>query len=95
MTSLSPEVEAAEPPRRTYTYSAKVKLGLAEILPLEEIVKIRLSCVDIAARWAEQQPQATPPLVMAYARDLADFVLGTNDAEVLRAARDLAEKIKD
>jgi len=31
--------------------------------------------------------------VIAMARGCADFILGTNDAEILRAARDLANKV--
>ena len=31
--------------------------------------------------------------IVALVHTLADFILGTNDAEILRAARDLAQKV--
>ena len=33
--------------------------------------------------------------VLAVASMFHDFVMGTNDAEILRAARELADKVKD
>lgn len=51
-------------------------------------------------KWAVEQLLRTSPslldvsVLISGARALADFVLGTNDAEILRAARELADKVK-
>lgn len=53
-----------------------------------ELVDIRKFAVDMAARW-----NSSPAQVIEQARAIADFIVGTNDAEVIAAARDLAGKV--
>lgn len=53
--------------------------------------EIRLRCIELAAPTCGFAPEAT----VEAARVLSDFVLGRNDAEVIRAARDLAQKVSD
>ena len=50
-------------------------------------VQVRFECLKIAVEKA-------PGAEVERAREWADFVLGRNDAEVIRAARDLAEKVR-
>lgn len=51
--------------------------------------EIRLECLKLAL-----QNESHPEFVVKSAREYADFVLGTNDSEVIAAARILAEKVK-
>jgi hypothetical protein len=65
---------------------ARMKLELSH----EDISAIRLDCVRIAAgAWGGG---AAEDLASA-ARVLADFVLGTGDAEIIDAARTFAKKV--
>ncbi len=65
-------------------------------LSQEKIAEVRLACVEMANRWAEKNSGSiTPRDVVSYARDLADFVLGTNDAETHRAERVLKSVVSD
>lgn len=57
---------------------------------LDEAGELRLMLVrDLIG-----QDRRNTDILIEDARRLADFILGTNDAEVLRAARDLADKVK-
>ncbi len=49
---------------------------------------LRLECLKLA-----QHPDTIAGQDIALARDYADFVLDTNDAEIIRAARELTEKV--
>lgn len=56
------------------------------------VAEIRLECLKLAL---SRHPGvvAPPDLVISDARQFSDMVLGTNDAEIIRAARDLAQKV--
>ena len=53
---------------------------------------LRLESLRIAQKTFDDCKDAD--LVMSAAREYTDFVLGTNDAEIVRAAQDLAKKVK-
>lgn len=55
---------------------------------MSEAEKLRLECLRLALG-----SDASSQEVVACAQVYFDFVAGTNDAEVLRAARDLAKKV--
>jgi hypothetical protein len=50
--------------------------------------QIRLECLKLAV---SQNHGGNP---VRFARQFSDFVFGTSDAEVINAARELAEKVK-
>lgn len=49
---------------------------------------LRLECLQLA-----HHPDALDGQSVDLARDYADFVLGTNDAEIIHAARELTKKV--
>ncbi len=49
---------------------------------------LRLECLKLA-----HHPDALDGQTVTLARNYADFVLGTNDAEIIHAARELTEKV--
>ncbi len=62
--------------------------------------EVRLECVRLAADLCQSKNYVDrldcphhASVVAHVARVLSDFVLGTNDAEIIRAAHDLAKKI--
>jgi len=55
---------------------------------MQEENLLRLECLKLAGQYAGKAAE-----VVARAREYADFVLGRKDAEIIRAARDLAEKV--
>lgn len=54
--------------------------------------QIRLECLRLAVGEGHDHGEAGP--TVARARAYADFVLATNDGEVIAAARALAEKVR-
>lgn len=48
---------------------------------------VRLECLKLAR-------EVAPGREIERAREFADFVLGRNDAEIIRAAHDLAARVK-
>ena len=63
-----------------------------DIHPFDQIAiskrNSRLECLKLAT-----QKHATSVETVNVARQYSDFVFGTNDAEIVRAARELAEKV--
>ena len=49
---------------------------------------------ELVAQLIERRPDWYASTIIDAARELCDFILETNDAEVIRAARDLADKVK-
>lgn len=54
--------------------------------------QLRLECLRLAV--GECHDQGETDAIVARARAYADFVLATNDGEVIAAARALAEKVR-
>ena len=71
----------------------------AQELPIpnpQELLELRKFCVEQAIKVAVagfNQPH-TYVNVIEVSKDIEAHILGTNDAEILRAARDLAEKVR-
>jgi len=49
---------------------------------------LKLKCLELALTYYQGHD------VLEKAREFSDFVLGTKDAEVIRAAQELSEKVK-
>ena len=59
---------------------------------MNTIQETRQWALDRAIECARDQAACT---IVRMAGEFVDFVNGTNDAEVVRAARELADKVKD
>lgn len=55
--------------------------------------EIRLACLD-RAFLVHEKFETKDTHILDTARRIVDFVCGTNDAEIIRAAHDLAEKCR-
>jgi hypothetical protein len=56
--------------------------------------ELRLECLRLADDGEKGMHRASPQEVVERARVYVDFLAGTNDAEIIRVARDLADKVK-
>jgi hypothetical protein len=54
----------------------------------------RLACLDRALQLAPLIGRIRPEEVVSIAGQFCDFVNGTNDAELVRAAHDFAQKVR-